>query len=133
MSEENKRVVRRMLEMQLNDDRDGLSGVTSPGWIGHIVSQTISKEQFIASNSGMASMASDWSYTIEEQIAESGKVATRLVWQATHDKVIEGIPPTGRTFQQEVIRIDHIVEGVIVESWAQFDPNGIRDQLVESE
>lgn len=71
----------------------------------------------------------DIKVTVLDQIEEGNKVANRVRWSGTHLGEFNGMPPTGRPFQNEDITVDHIVDGQIKERWAIGDLLGMMQQL----
>lgn len=71
----------------------------------------------------------DINVTILDQFEEDGKVASRVRWTGTHTGEFNGIPPTGRTFHNEDITIDYVVNGQIKERWTIGDLMGMMQQL----
>jgi len=72
---------------------------------------------------------SDWNITIDDQIAEGDRVATRWTARATHTGPVMGIPPTGTTAQVTGVNVARFVDGKIVESWFNFDMLTLLQQL----
>lgn len=73
---------------------------------------------------------SDLAVTVEDQIAEGDKVATRWTAHGTHDGELIGIDPTGRTATVSGITIQRIGSGgQIVEGWTNWDMLGMIRQL----
>ena len=71
----------------------------------------------------------DMSQTVEDMIAEGDKVVDRLTWQATHQGLFLGIPPSGNRLTVTEIHINRIAESRIVERWSQPDTLGLMRQL----
>lgn len=71
----------------------------------------------------------DLKVEIEEQLAVGDKVVTRVVWSGTHTGSFQGIPPTGRSFRNGSIIIDHLTNGKIQERWSVSDQLGMMMQL----
>ena len=67
--------------------------------------------------------------TIEDQIAEGDKVATRWTIRGTHQGEFRGIAPTGKQITVTGIGIFRFSEGKVVESWDNFDQLGMMQQL----
>jgi len=67
--------------------------------------------------------------TIEDQVAESDKVATRLTFKGTHSGELMGIPPTGKQVTFTALAIDRLVDGKIADRWHLFDTLGMLQQL----
>lgn len=67
--------------------------------------------------------------TVLEQIEEGNKVVSRVAWGGTHTGTLNGIPPTGRSFNTESIVIDTVVNGKIAERREVSDMFGMLQQL----
>ena len=72
---------------------------------------------------------SDWDITLDEQIAEGDKVATRWIASATHTGSLQGMPPTGKSVRVTGVNVMRFAEGKIVESWFNFDMLALLQQL----
>ena len=68
-----------------------------------------------------------WEY--EEPIAESDKVAIRVIMHGTHQGEFFGIPPTGKQVTASGIHILRIANGKIAEHWGNNDDLGMLQQL----
>jgi predicted ester cyclase len=72
----------------------------------------------------------DLTVTVEDQIADGDKVATRWTAQGTHDGELMGIDPTRRTAVVTGITVQRIGDGgQIVEGWTNWDMLGMLQQL----
>ena len=71
----------------------------------------------------------DLVFTIEEQISEGDKVASRFTWTGTHKGSFLGIPPTGRAVRVWGIVIDRLVEGRIQSTRILMDTMGMMAQM----
>jgi len=71
----------------------------------------------------------DTHFTVEDQIAEGDKVATRWTAMGTHQGELMGIPATGKRVTVAGMTINRIVNDKIVESWNNFDALGQLQQL----
>jgi steroid delta-isomerase-like uncharacterized protein len=71
----------------------------------------------------------DWNITIEDQIAEGDKVASRWTASATHTGPLQGMPPTGKTVRVTGVNVTRFAEGKIAESWFNFDMLTLLQQL----
>jgi steroid delta-isomerase-like uncharacterized protein len=68
--------------------------------------------------------------TVEDQVADGNKVATRWTAQGTHDGDLMGMEATGRTATVTGITIQHFrADGRIVEGWTNWDMLGMLQQL----
>ena len=71
----------------------------------------------------------DLHVTIEDQVAEGNKVATRVTFRGTHEGEVEGIAPTGRQVEFRGFAIDHLADGRVIEMWHEMDMHGLFQQL----
>jgi steroid delta-isomerase-like uncharacterized protein len=71
----------------------------------------------------------DLHWTIEEQIAEGGKVLTRFEWTGTHYGEFLGVPATGRPVRIWGMVIDRLQEGRIKDTRILMDTLGLMMQL----
>jgi steroid delta-isomerase-like uncharacterized protein len=132
-AEENKALVRRSFEEVFNQGNlDAVEELFAPDYVLH---DPTSPEE-IRGTEGMRGYVSmyrtafpDLQQTIEDQIAEGEKVATRLTGRGTHQGELVGIPPTGNRVEAPGIVIDRITGGKIAESWANYDALGMMQQL----
>ncbi len=68
-------------------------------------------------------------HTIEDQIAEGDRVASRIVVRGTHRANLMGIPPTGKEIEVNAINIHRIANGRVAEQWVVTDGLGMMQQL----
>jgi steroid delta-isomerase-like uncharacterized protein len=133
MSEENKALVRRSFEEVFNEGNlDAVEEIFAPDYVLH---DPTSPEE-IRGTEGISQYVSmyrtafpDLQQTIEEQIAEGEKVATRLTGRGTHQGELMGISPTGNRVEAPGIVINRISGGKIAESWANYDAMGMMQQI----
>ena len=71
----------------------------------------------------------DLRFTIEDMIAEKGKVVVCWTISGTHKGEFMDIPATGRKVSVEGITIHHITNGKILDSYARWDALGLLRQL----
>ncbi len=68
-------------------------------------------------------------FSIQEQITEHDKVASRFEWTGTHNGEFLGIPATGRPVRVWGIVIDRLVDGRIKDTRIIMDIFGLMAQL----
>ena len=68
-------------------------------------------------------------HEIEDQVAESDRVVTRLTAYGKHAKDLPGIPATGQDLTMGAVAIHRIAGGKIVEHWGEMDELGLMQQL----
>jgi steroid delta-isomerase-like uncharacterized protein len=71
----------------------------------------------------------DLQLTIEDQIADGNKVATRFTLRGTQTGRFLDIAPTGKQVTVTGMNIAHVLHGRIVESWLLRDDLGLLHQL----
>ena len=64
----------------------------------------------------------DLKVTVEEQIAESNKVVTRVPFTGIHTGDLLGIAPTGKAIDGRIIEIHTFQDGKIVSTQNDFHP-----------
>ena len=67
--------------------------------------------------------------TVDDQIVEGDKVATRWTGKGTHDGEIAGIAPTGKEVTITGLTISKVENGVLVEDRTVWDTFGMLVQL----
>jgi predicted ester cyclase len=131
--EENKAVVQRFNELVGEVFRTGnvdvLDEVLAPELIYHQPGAPPDLQSYKRFLAMFRLACPDMSYTLEDMIAEGDKVVDRLTWQATHQGLFLGIPPSGNRLTVTEIHINRIAESRIVERWSQPDTLGLMRQL----
>ena len=132
LTEENKFVVRRRIEEIYNKKEIAIvDEIIATDFVLHDPNSPAIRgsegfKQFVTSN---LSTFPDIHFTIEDQIAEGDKVATRWTVRGTHKGDLVGIDPTGRQVKMVGISIDRVADGKIIESWESWDALGMMQQL----
>ena len=111
--EENKAIVRRMIEAYNKHNLDWFDEFIAPDYFDHTnqVGPEGLKQLF-----NMAFKAfPDWHETIEDIIAEGDKVWVRLTYTGTHTGEFFGLAPTGKKVTMTSVAIYRIVNGKLVE------------------
>ena len=78
---------------------------------------------------GMRAAFPDMQWTVEEQIAEGGKVLTRFEWTGTHRGDFLGVSATGRTVKVWGMVVDRLEGGKIKDTRIIMDTLGLMMQL----
>ena len=131
-TEANKTLVRRLVEEGINESNEALfldllspevvihnAGPGAPsGRAGWNVYRKLFRAAF-----------PDGRWAIADIVAEGDLVAARASFSGTHQGEFLGIPPTGRQVTVSAIYICRLVDGKIVERWANSDELGMLRQL----
>jgi predicted ester cyclase len=71
----------------------------------------------------------DWEISVEDQIAEGDRVASRWIASAINTGSVMGVPPSGKTVRVTGVNVARFVESKIVESWFNFDMLTLLQQI----
>ena len=71
----------------------------------------------------------DVTFTIDDEIAEGDKVATRWTFRGTHQDEFAGIPASGNHVTFSALNIHRIVNGKLQEAWLKADTLDYLQQL----
>ena len=130
--EDNKALVRGFIEQVLNNKNLDAAG-------DYMAEDVVEQEPFPGQGPGLAglkdvlrglfSVFPDMHWTIEEQIAEAGKVLTRFVWTGTHEGEFFGVPASARKISVWGMVIDRVKDGRIRETRILMDVAGLMRQI----
>jgi steroid delta-isomerase-like uncharacterized protein len=133
VSEENKRVQRRVIEEVFNrGDLDLVDELFSQNHVQHDPSGPQvgqGTEEFKGTVSAIRAAFPDLHMQIEDHIAEGDRVVTRWVGSDTHRGDFMGVPPTGNRVSMTGTVIDRFADGKIEESWNLYDALGMLTQM----
>jgi steroid delta-isomerase-like uncharacterized protein len=133
-AEENKALARRLIEEMFNrGNLEAADELFAPDYVNH---DPGSPEEIRGGPEGIKRYVGvyrtafpDLQLTIEDQVTEGDKVATRWTGRGTHQGDLMGIAPTGRRATATGITIDRISGDKVVETWTNFDVMGMMQQL----
>jgi steroid delta-isomerase-like uncharacterized protein len=131
-SEQNKAIVRRLLEEPWKGDLRVVDELIDRNYVGYdpsIPEPLRGPDGFKENVSTYRAAYSDARITVNDQIAEGDKVATRWIASATHTGSLQGMPPTGKAVRVTGVNVTRFAEGKIAESWSNFDMLTLLKQL----
>jgi steroid delta-isomerase-like uncharacterized protein len=130
-TEDNKALVRRFYEEVINQKNLSLvDELCTTTHVYHNPPTTLhGREEFKQLLSLYITAFPDARLSVEDQIAEGGKVVMRYTFRGTHQADLMGIPPTGKQVTVTGMIITHIVNGQFEEGWLNFDALGMLQQL----
>jgi predicted ester cyclase len=132
-AEENKAVVRSFLEgIFTQGNPDVVDELAAPDLVVHDPSSEageVDAEGVKGSIAWSHNAFPDLRVTIEDQVAEGDKVATRWTVRGTHRGEMMGAAPTGNQVTFTGTQTDYILGGKIVESWSNWDTLGMLQQI----
>jgi steroid delta-isomerase-like uncharacterized protein len=134
--EENKAVVRRMVELGMTaGDVDAAVGAYAPDFVYHnpvlaempgLPPGLEGVRQLLL---GARAAFPDLEYTIEALIGEGDLVAVLYSWRGTHTGTLGGVPATGREVRATGVIVCRLADGRIVEQWDVDDRLDVMQQL----
>jgi steroid delta-isomerase-like uncharacterized protein len=133
MPTDNKAIVRRLYEEVWNKRRlEVVDELISPS---HALSDPLASDSQVGPKMykqrvlELTKSFLDLHFTIEDMIAEKGKVVASWTFSATHKGEFMEIPATGKKVSVEGITIHLITNGKILDSYARWDALGLLRQL----
>lgn len=132
-AEENKATVRSFLEgIFTQGNPDVVDELVAPDFVVHDPSSKagdVDAEGVKGSIAWSHNAFPDLRFTIEDQVAEGARVATRRTVRGTHRGEMMGAAPTGNQVMFTGTQTDYISAGKIVESWSNWDTLGMLQQI----
>jgi steroid delta-isomerase-like uncharacterized protein len=132
-AEENKALVLRFLEEVWNrGNLDVIDGCIAPEFVQHDPATPeemrcpADARRYVQMN---RSAFPEIRITVEDQLSEGDKVATRVTVRGTHRGELEGMPPNGKRIEFSAITIDRFSGGKFVETWLNSDDLGTLRQF----
>jgi predicted ester cyclase len=71
----------------------------------------------------------DGRHVFDELIVAEDRVITSGTFTAIHRGEFQGLPPTGKQIRLDIMHIDRLQDGKIIEHWGQGDALGLMQQL----
>ena len=128
--EENKAVVRRVLEEAINQGKlDVVDELIVPRRTAGKSGSLRSVERFKQGIAMFRAAFPNLHVTVEDQIVKGNKVVTRWTARGTHLGDLMGVPSTGREVTVSGIAIGRVAANRVVEYWGNFDALGLIQQL----
>jgi len=129
---DSKTIVRRLLEEPWTGNWNVIDEAVAPGYVGYdpAVPEPIRGPAGVRANiQQYIDGFSDARITVDDQIAEGDKVATRWTGRGTQTGEISGIAPTGKQVTVTGLTISRLEGGMVVEEWTTWDTLGMLVQL----
>jgi steroid delta-isomerase-like uncharacterized protein len=130
-TEENKALIRRLVDSLNQKDVAVLDEICTPDFVFHDPAnpQVRSLEDFKQFFTGMCAAFPDLHFTLEDIIAEGDKVVYRYTLRATHSGSWRGAAPSGKLITVTGTAITRMREGKSAEVWQNTDALGLLQQL----
>ena len=129
---ENRATVRRSIQERFgNWDVSDLDRFYTPDFVVHDpanpdLGDVSSEKRFVAE---LRAAYPDAAVTIDDQIAEGDRVATRWTFRGTASGALPDNEPAGRPIEVTGITISRLRDGRIAEEWVEWDALGLTRQL----
>ena len=131
--EENKTQYRRTFEEVFNQgDLSIVDELVAPDFLNHEVPPGMNNRGPDSTRQVVRMLRAafpDLHFTVEDLVAEGDTVAGRVTMSGTHLGPFQGIPPTGRSFQQAHMHFVRFRDGKSIEHRAVRDDLGMMRQL----
>jgi steroid delta-isomerase-like uncharacterized protein len=131
-SEQNKAIVRRLVEEPWKGDLRVVDELIDRNYVGYdpsIPEPLRGPDGFKENVSTYRAAFSDARITVDEQIAEGDKVATRWTGRGKHDGDLMGVAPTGKQVQVSGLTFSRLANGKVIEEYTNWDTFGMMQQL----
>ncbi len=133
MSEENKALVRRAFEEIWNQGNlDAVGEFCADDYVLHdpmVPEEVRGPEGFRSYVATFRNAFPDLEFTIEDELAEGDRVATRYSARGTHRGELMGVAPSGNRIAVTGIVISRISGGKFTEAWVSGDDLGLMQQI----
>ena len=125
-----KKVVRAFYESYNQKDLDtSFDTYISTKLVNHSMGGAYDRAAWLDLEKTLFPAFDDFAMTVLDQVAEGDKVATRFRLGGTHTGAFYGIHASGNTAFLTATTIDRVVDGQIVERWAELDFGAFLQQL----
>ena len=130
MSEQNKQLVRTLVDAFNANDMEGFAAACTDTYAYHGPGQQLTGVEAVVGMIQMYKGAfSDARLTILDQIAEGDKVCTRLRATGTHDGPLQDIAATGKPVSIALTAVYRIEGGKVAEEWETFEELQMLQQI----
>jgi len=130
-TEDNKAIIRRLYEDVFNQRNLALvDELCTTTHVFHNPPTTLhGREEFKQLLSLYITAFPDARFTVEDQIVEGDRVASRYTFRGSHQGELMGISPTGKQVTVTGIIINRLLNAKVEEGWLNFDALGMLQQL----
>jgi predicted ester cyclase len=127
-----KLIVKRLFEEPWKGNWDVIDEFVAPSYVGHDSAEPEPHRGPAGLKANVQKYLAgfpDGRITVDDQIAEGDKVATRWTGRGTQTGEIAGIAPTGKQVTVAGLTISRLDGGKVVEEWTTWDTLGMLMQL----
>ena len=133
-AEENKAIVRRLVEEQAKGNLDVIDELLAPDFVdlSLVSGQGPTREDYKRSLEEIRDAFSTTGFIMQEQIAEGDTVVTKYMQSGIRRGELAGLPPSGKEETVEQIKIHRISGGKITEEWSTVDVRPVWEDLAQA-
>jgi steroid delta-isomerase-like uncharacterized protein len=128
-SESIKAAVRQFIEVIDRQDWPAVKELASPTCRVRVGGHDLDRDAWLGMGQMFAAAFPDGKHEVQELVAEGDRVVSRSVWRGTHRGSFQGIPASGRAVAIDVMMMERIVDGRIVEHHVVLDALGLMQQI----
>jgi predicted ester cyclase len=132
-TEENKALIRRLVEVFQEYWRTGDDGLLdplyAPGYVNHTPGMPPDLAGFKQAMPAFRAALPDLRLAAEDVVAEGDRVVLRLSARGTHTGALMGVPPTGNPVTITEMHLYRVAGGRFAERWGLFDAFGLLQQI----
>ena len=130
MSKQNKTIAHRVLDALWNQEDFAFVGeMVASDYDGHSSTVFRGPEGAIQFVPKMRKAFPDFRFTVEDQIAEADRVATRWTIRGTHEGEFQGVLASGSHVTMTGITIFRVANGKLIEGWTNENLFGLMVQI----
>ena len=131
--EENKQVVRRLVQIVNSGNLDQLNDILASDYVRHDPNpllKDVGRKEYKEAFTKLREALPDAKWTLEEILADGDRVIGRWSFHGTHNGPFFNIPPSGKEVTYPILAIYRIEDGKIAEDWHIFHSIGLWEQLI---
>jgi predicted ester cyclase len=126
----NRAVVNRFHDLAQNADLTEAATLLHPDFRGFVTGlPEMDRTQFKAMGEAFHGSFSNFKTTILRQLAEGDTVWGYGTWEVVHTGTFNGIPPTGRAVKVDMVFMDRVRDGKLIEERTVMDMLGLMTQI----
>ena len=129
MSEANKALLRRYIELYNERAWDELKKLLTDDYVHHSNADELTAAQFVRGAEWIIARIPEFRVEILDLVAEDDRVAVRFVGRGTHAASMFGEAPSSRPVAWLGTTVFTIRDGRIVEDWEVMDEGDLRKQI----
>jgi predicted ester cyclase len=131
---QNERTIQQLFDEVVNDQQyDRIPRYCAPEVLMHRPGDVVieGREAYASHYQKLHAAFPDFEATLTDVVADSERVATRLVVTGTHDGELLGVAPTGTRVRFSAQVLFRLADGTVTAEFHQSDRTSLREQIRE--